>query len=109
MIGGATEQIAEPERRERVSHEAFVRHKVASIGRRHQMKLTVFQFDLKSLVIGVLLAVGAWLLFAGTSSRAQSEPVRSISVGDGGVYLLKGEKVYWKARRDCDASYRCQP
>ena len=73
------------------------------------MKLSVFQFDLKSLLIGVLLAGGAWLLFAGTPSRAQSEPVRTISAGDGGVYILKGEKVYWKARRDCDTSYGCQP
>ena len=73
------------------------------------MKLAAWKIDLKSLLMGVLLAAAAGLLFAGTSSQAQSEAIRTIAAGDGGVYILKEQKVYWKSKDDCKDYYGCKP
>jgi hypothetical protein len=72
------------------------------------MKIATWQIDLKSLVIGVLLAAVAFLLFAGTSSQAQSETL-NIYVGDGGVYIVKGERVYWRSKAQCSEYPGCHP
>ena len=73
------------------------------------MKITSWKIDPKSFVIGLLLAAAAGLFFGGTSGHAQSESIRGLAAGDGGVYLLKGDKVYWKSRDKCEQSYGCQP
>ena len=70
------------------------------------MKLNAWQIDLKSVVIGLTLAAMALLLFAGTSSQAQSGNMQ-IHAGDGGVYVLQGNRVYWKSKAQCSSSAGC--
>ncbi|HKO62285.1 MAG TPA: hypothetical protein VJV03_14065 [Pyrinomonadaceae bacterium] len=70
------------------------------------MKLNTWQIDLKSFVIGLALAAMAFLLFAGSSTQAQSGNMQ-IQPGDGGVYVLLGNRVYWKSKEQCSSPGGC--
>lgn len=72
------------------------------------MKRVTWQVDLKSLLIGILLAACAFLWFSGTPSQAQIA-IQQISAGDGGVYIMSGHTVYWKSKDQCITSFGCHP
>jgi hypothetical protein len=72
------------------------------------MKRVTLQVDLKSLLIGILLAACAFLWFSGTPSQAQTA-IQEISAGDGGVYIINGHVVYWKSKDQCSNSIGCHP
>jgi hypothetical protein len=60
--------------------------------------------DLRSLIIGFLLATVAFLVFKGFPSQAQTSSNFMISAGDGGVYVLRDNQVFFRDKRDCEKS-----
>ena len=73
------------------------------------MKLATWQIEFKSLLVGILLAACAFLLFAGTTGRAHQSGIQEISAGDGGVYIVIGNVVYWRGRDQCGGPGGCRP
>lgn len=57
--------------------------------------------DVKSFVIGLLVAALAFALASGRTGEAQSSRDMRISAGDGGVYILSGNTVRFKEKREC--------
>ena len=73
------------------------------------MKLATWQIEFRSLLIGILLATCAFFLFAGAPSRANQNGIQEISAGDGGVYIVIGNVVYWRGRDQCGSPGGCRP
>jgi hypothetical protein len=64
--------------------------------------MKVLNLDLRSLLIGFLLATIAFLVFKGFPSQAQTGLNYMISAGDGGVYILRENQVIFRDKRDCE-------
>jgi hypothetical protein len=64
--------------------------------------MKVLNLDLRSLMIGFLLATIAFLVFKGFPSQAQGGATDTISAGDGGVYILRHGVVTFADKKTCE-------
>jgi hypothetical protein len=64
--------------------------------------MKVLNLDLRSLIIGFLLATVAFLVFKGFPSEAQTSSTEMISAGDGGVYILRHNIVTFADKKTCE-------
>jgi len=65
--------------------------------------MKVLNLDLRSLIIGFLLATIAFLVFKGFPSHAQTGSSYTISAGDGGVYIMRSDGlITFRDKRDCE-------
>jgi hypothetical protein len=64
--------------------------------------------DLRSLVIGFLLATVAFLVFKGSPSQAQTGSPTLISAGDGGIYIQRNNYVIFCDKGKVQSQAGCQ-
>jgi len=64
--------------------------------------MKVLNLDVRSLVIGFLLATVAFLVFKGLPSQAQTSASDMISAGDGGVYIMRQGVVRFTEKKACE-------
>jgi len=64
------------------------------------MDRTRWQIDVKSMLIGFLLAVVAGLLLGGRPGRA-FEGGAAVAADDQGVYIIRGERVRYVEKQKC--------
>ena len=69
--------------------------------------MKVLNLDLRSLIIGFLLATVAFLVFKGSPSQAQTGSKYSISAGDGGVYVLRDNSVIFCDKTNAQKQFVC--
>ena len=64
--------------------------------------MKLLNLDLRSLIVGFLLATIAFLVFKGFPSQAQTGSKYAISAGDGGVYIMRDDnKVVFRDKAIC--------
>ena len=74
------------------------------------MNKSILNIDLRSLIIGFLLAAIAFLIFKGFPSQAQTEnPEYSISATEDGVYIINRTTSYtvFREKRECQKPGVC--
>lgn len=57
--------------------------------------------DVKSFLIGLLAAALVFVLATGRTGEAQNVERISISAGADGVYILNGNSIRYKEKREC--------
>ena len=70
------------------------------------MNRVKWQIDVRSMLIGFLLAVVAALLLSGGTGRAQSQE-RAVAADDGGVYIMSGDYVRYREKQKCQTKVGC--